>query len=101
MPFFRNMVIMKHVHHLNTEIEGKKTYHIPKYTPIVTNQVNATNIIDEWQVINGYFSRFNQLLPKMQLGSMAELGKRKKKLIPRCHFVVGEFNITWHHLILF
>ena len=99
MPFVRNMLIMKHVHHLSTEKEGKKPYNIPKCIPIDTNQVNPTKTIDGCQLLKGDFSRYKQLLPKMQLCNLAEL--RKRKMNPRCHLVEGEFNIRWQHLILF
>ena len=46
---------------------GKKNYSMPKCTPIYTNHINPRKIIDGWQAIKGDFSRFNQLLPKMQL----------------------------------
>ena len=49
---------------------------MPKCTAIDKNQVNPTKIIDGCRVIKGDFSRFNQLLPKMQLCKMAELRKR-------------------------
>ena len=73
---------------------------MPKCTPIDTNQVNPTKIIDEWQGIKADFSRFHQLLPKLQLCNMAEL-KKERKWNPRCHLVAGEFNIRWQNLILF
>ena len=65
---------------------------MPICTPLDTNQVNTTKIIDGWQVIKGAFSRFNQLWPKMQLCNMAELRKRKRKWNPRSHLVAEEIN---------
>ena len=99
MPFVRNMLIIKHLHHLSTEKAGKKTYNMSKCIPIDTNQVNATKIIDGWQVLKGDISSIKQPLPKMQLSKMAEL--RKSKWNPRCHLVARGFNIMWQHLILF
>ena len=81
-------------------MEGKKLQyiemHIYRYKPHQSNK-----IIDGWQVLKGDFSRYKQLLPKMQACIMAELRKRKRKWNPRCHPVAGEFNIRWQHLILF
>ena len=65
---------------------------MPKCAPVDTNQVNQTKITDGWQVIKGYFGRFDQLLPKMQLCNMAEFRKRKSMWNPRCHLVAGEFS---------
>ena len=45
------MLLMKNVHHLSTEKEGKKTYNMPKCIPIDTNQLDPTKIIDGWQVL--------------------------------------------------
>ena len=77
MPFVRNMLIMKHVHHLSTEMEGKKPTICLNTKHIDTNQVTSTKIIDGWQVLKGDFSRYKQLLSKMQLCKMAQLRKRK------------------------
>ena len=78
---------------------GYKTYNMPKYIPIDTIKLIPTKIIDGWQGIKVDFSRFNQLLPKMQLCNVAELRKRKWNL--GCHLVAEKFNIRLQHLILF
>ena len=69
------MLIMKHVHHLSTEMEGRKPINMSKCLPIDTSQVNPTKIMDGLQVLKGDFSRYKQLLPKMQLCKKAELRK--------------------------
>ena len=58
---------MKHVISLKQRKEGKKPTMCVKYITIDKNQVNPTKIIDGWQVLKGDFSRYRQLLPKMQL----------------------------------
>ena len=45
MSFVRNMLILKHVYHLSTDMESKKTYNMPKCTPIDTNQINPTKYL--------------------------------------------------------
>ena len=55
---------MKHVHHLSTEKESKKTYNIPKCIPIDTHQLNPTKIIDGCQVLRVGINRYKQLIPK-------------------------------------
>ena len=50
MPSVISLVIISHVHHLGTEMEGKNLQIVPKSTLINTNQVSAT--ICFWKVKN-------------------------------------------------
>ena len=40
MSFVMNILIMYHVHHLSTEIEGKNLTKVPKSTPKIANQAS-------------------------------------------------------------
>ena len=50
---------MKHVPHLSTENEGKKTQNMPKCIPIDTNQHNPTKIIDGCQGLKHILTDIN------------------------------------------
>ena len=64
MPFEMNMLIMKHFHHLNTGMEGKKPSKVAKSTPKNTNQ--ALSIIYRQDVkIKSENLQFFQLWPKI------------------------------------
>ena len=81
------------------EMKGiKTTTCLNAHLKIQTNQSNKK--IVGWQGIKVDLTRFNQLLPKMQVCNMAELRKRKRKWNPLCHLVAGEFNIGRKHLTL-
>ena len=79
MPFVRNMLIMKYVHHLSTEMEGK-TYNMPKCIPTDAKQVNSTKLIDGRQVFGEISADINSCCQKCSY--VVQLNRERTSGVP-------------------